>query len=238
MKAILIASTQVHAAAYKILPRAKTSQHLPATESEYLVEFAGRGCYQSWDRPNPRTERTEDYIRSAAIDKGHGSILEHASVTFYITGISRSCTHEFIRHRHLSYSELSQRYVDQSEAEHVVPPAFRDTDVRYEVDHNFAQAQWAYNDRLEDADDIGLHGKRARQAARAVMPECTETRITVTGNYRAWRHFVITRGSEHADDEIRELAIELLDQLYGLAPSVFADLSVVELSDGRLVVEH
>lgn len=71
-----------------------------------LVEFAGRACYQSWSKPNPRTATNESYLRHV-IEVGHLSVLEHASATFYITGISRSCTHELIRHRHFSYSQLS-----------------------------------------------------------------------------------------------------------------------------------
>jgi len=86
-----------------------------------LVEFAGRACYQSWDKPNPRTATNAAYIKHI-IDVGHFSVLEHASVSFYVTGISRSCTHELIRHRHFSYSQLSQRYVPEHDAQVVLPP--------------------------------------------------------------------------------------------------------------------
>lgn len=238
MKAIIVSASVPRAAAFDVLPR-KADGDVTGTDAEYIVTFGGRACYQSFHRPRPDTRRDTDYVRDAAIRKGHGSILEHASVTFYITGVSRSLTHEFIRHRHLSYSELSQRYVDMSEAEHVVPPAFRDGDsgAWLQVEDSVEDAQAGYRALLLHAEDIGLSGKRARQAARAVMPECTETKIVVTGNLRAWRHFVITRGSEHADDEIRELAIELLDQLHTEAPGVFGDLPVVTLADGRKVVE-
>src|SRR5947209_12563769 len=90
-----------------------------------LVEFAGRACYQSWSKPNPRTATNTGYIKHI-IDVGHFSVLEHASVTFYITGISRSCTHELIRHRHFSYSQLSQRFVPEHDAQVVVPPGMED----------------------------------------------------------------------------------------------------------------
>lgn len=237
MKAIIVSASVPRAAAFDVLPR-KVLGDVTGTDAEYIVTFGGRACYQSFHRPRPDTRRDTDYVRDAAIRKGHGSILEHSSVTFYITGVSRSLTHEFIRHRHLSYSQLSQRYVDMSDADYVIPPAFRE-EVDFEVDLAGAvtRARGAYDDLMQDAEHAGLTGKRARQAARAVMPECTETKIVVTGNLRAWRHFVITRGSEHADDEIRELAIELLDQLYVEAPGVFGDLSVVTLADGRQVVE-
>ena len=90
-----------------------------------LVEFAGRACYQSWSKPNPRTATNAAYIKHI-IDVGHFAVLEHASVSFYITGISRSCAHELVRHRHFSYSQLSQRYVPEDDAQVVIPPGLED----------------------------------------------------------------------------------------------------------------
>lgn len=80
-----------------------------------------------------------------------------------------------------------------------------------------------------------LRRKQARQAARAILPNATETRIVVTGNYRAWRHFIAMRATEHADVEIRALAVECLRQLQTLAPSVFGDFTINELADGTSV---
>ena len=68
-----------------------------------------------------------------------------------------------------------------------------------------------------------------------MLPNATETRIVVTGNYRAWRHFVAMRATEHADVEIRELAVECLRQLQGVAPNVFADFTISTLPDGTEV---
>ena len=96
-----------------------------ADGGQAMVEFAGRACYQSWSKPNPKTATNAGYLRHI-IDVGHFSVLEHASVSFYITGISRSCTHELIRHRHFSYSQLSQRYVPENESQIVVPPGLED----------------------------------------------------------------------------------------------------------------
>ena len=98
-----------------------------ADGGQALVEFAGRACYQSWSKPNPKTATNAGYLRHI-IDVGHFSVLEHASVSFYITGISRSCTHELIRHRHFSYSQLSQRYVPENESQIVVPPGMEGDD--------------------------------------------------------------------------------------------------------------
>ena len=92
-----------------------------ADGGQALVEFAGRACYQSWSKPNPKTATNAAYLQHI-IDVGHFSVLEHASVSFYITGLSRSCTHELVRHRHFSYSQLSQRYVPEDDAQVVVPP--------------------------------------------------------------------------------------------------------------------
>ncbi|HVQ98940.1 MAG TPA: FAD-dependent thymidylate synthase, partial [Mycobacterium sp.] len=96
-----------------------------ADGGQALVEFAGRACYQSWSKPNPKTATNAGYLRHI-IDVGHFSVLEHATVSFYITGISRSCTHELIRHRHFSYSQLSQRYVPDGDSRVVVPPGMED----------------------------------------------------------------------------------------------------------------
>ena len=213
-----------------------------ADGGEALTEFAGRACYQSWSKPNPRTATNTAYLRHI-IDVGHFSVLEHASASFYITGLSRSCTHELIRHRHFSYSQLSQRYVPERESQVVLPPGLEhDPELQRIFEDAAVASRAAYNDllnRLEAkfADQPGavLGRKQARQAARAVLPNATETRIVVTGNYRAWRHFIAVRASEHADVEIRRLAIACLRALADLAPAVFADFEISALADGTEV---
>jgi thymidylate synthase (FAD) len=207
-----------------------------------LVEFAGRACYQSWAKPNPRTATNTGYIKHI-IDVGHFSVLEHASVSFYITGISRSCTHELIRHRHFSYSQLSQRYVPEKDSRVVMPPGMdSDPELQRILIEAADASRAAYAELLAkleakfaDQPNAFLRRKQARQAARAVLPNATETRIVVTGNYRAWRHFIAMRASEHADVEIRRLAIECLRQLTDIAPAVFADFEVSSLADGTEV---
>ena len=213
-----------------------------ADGGQALVEFAGRACYQSWSKPNPKTATNTGYLQHI-IDVGHFSVLEHASVSFYITGISRSCTHELIRHRHFSYSQLSQRYVPENESQIVLPPGLEDDDELRRILVEAADASRAtYAEllsRLEakfaDQPNAILRRKQARQAARAVLPNATETRIVVTGNYRAWRHFIAMRASEHADVEIRRLAIACLRQLAGVAPAVFGDFEISALADGTEV---
>jgi thymidylate synthase (FAD) len=213
-----------------------------ADGGQALAEFAGRACYQSWKKPNPATATNAGYL-AHILEVGHLSVLEHGSVTFYFTGVSRSFTHELIRHRHFSYSQLSQRYVPERDAAMVEPSVIAEDP---ELHKKFVAATeasvQAYAELLEglearfaDVANLTLRRKQARQAARAILPNATETRIVVTGNYRAWRHFVAMRATEHADVEIRELAIECLKQLQRVAPNVFADFSISALPDGTEV---
>ena len=161
-------------------------------------------------------------------------------MTFYITGISRSCTHELIRHRHFSYSQLSQRFVPEEDALVVPPPAIEDDPELVEVFTAAAdQSREAYRTLLTALEEkfatepnALLRRKQARQAARAVLPNATETRIVVTGNLRSWRHFIGMRATEYADVEIRQLAISCLRQLQNIAPTVFGDFEISVLSDG------
>jgi thymidylate synthase (FAD) len=213
-----------------------------ADGGEALVEFAGRACYQSWSKSNPRTATNAAYI-AHIVEVGHFAVLEHACASFYITGISRSCSHELVRHRHLSFSQLSQRYVPEDEAQVVVPPGLDDDPQLRQIVLEAADASRAvYTEllaklevKLADAPNAVLRRKQARQAARAVLPNDTETRIVVTGNYRAWRHFIAMRASEHADIEIRRLAIACLRELTIAAPAVFADFEITVLADGSEV---
>lgn len=213
-----------------------------AEGGQALIEFAGRACYQAWDKANPRTADNADYLRHL-IDVGHLAALEHAGASLYITGLSRSCAHEFIRHRHLSFSELSQRYVAEPDARVVTPPGIAEDP---ELEELFLAAvdasRGAYTEllsRLETklvGDRQGtLRRKQARQAARAVLPYATETRIVATGNHRAWRHFIAMHGSEHADLEMRRLSIACLRELTALAPAVFGDFQIAVLADGTEV---
>lgn len=210
-----------------------------AEGGQALAEFAGRACYQSWHKPNPKTATNAGYLRHI-LEVGHLSVLEHGSVTFYFTGVSRSFTHELIRHRHFSYSQLSQRYVPERDAAMVEPDVIAEDP---ELHATFVAATeasvQAYRELLEGLEkkfaDVGsstLRRKQARQAARAVLPNATETRIVVTGNYRAWRHFIAMRATEHADVEIRALAVECLRQLREVAPNVFNDFTISRLEDG------
>ncbi len=210
-----------------------------AEGGQALAEFAGRACYQSWDKPNPATATNATFL-AHLLEVGHLSVLEHPTATFYFTGVSRSFTHELIRHRHFSYSQLSQRYLPEGSAAMVEPRLIAEDP---ELHAAFVAATDAgvrayrallagLERRFAGVPGATLRRKQARQAARAVLPNATETRIVVTGNYRAWRHFIAMRASEHADVEIRELAVACLRELRRVAPNAFADFTISTLADG------
>jgi thymidylate synthase (FAD) len=223
-------------------PPADVAWETDAEGGEALAEFAGRACYQSWTKPNPATATNAGYLQHI-LEVGHLSVLEHGSVTFYLTGVSRSFTHELIRHRHFSYSQLSQRYVPGRATAMVEPAVIAEDPALHKTFVEAGEAALrAYNELLEgleakfaDVPNATMRRKQARQAARAVLPNAAETRIVVTGNYRAWRHFVTMRASEAADVEIREIAVACLRELQRIAPSVFGDFTISQLEDGTEV---
>ena len=223
----------------EFFPPEGVSWSTDAEGGEALAEFAGRACYQSWSKPNPATATNAGYLRHI-LEVGHLSVLEHGSVSFYLTGVSRSLTHELIRHRHFSYSQLSQRYVPERDAAMVEPDVIaEDPELHARFLVAARASQQAYCDLLDglekrfaDEPKATLRRKQARQAARCVLPNATETRLVVTGNYRAWRHFVAMRATEHADVEIRALAVECLRRLQKAAANVFGDFEISALPDG------
>lgn len=209
------------------------------TDGERLAEFAGRLCYMSQRNPAGRT--TREYLENIK-RQGHGSVLEHANYSILLEGVSRSLTHELVRHRAgFAYSQLSQRYVDESDAAFVVPPAIvGDEALETSWRAQMAEAQRAYVsavDRLMEkygwVDDKVHRRKMAREAARSVLPNGTETKIVVTGNARAWRTMLELRATEAAELEIRRLAVALIRLLQGEAPGFFSDFEVYTATDRR-----
>ena len=206
--------------------------------AEALPEFAGRLCYMSFAKPRPGGNKT--YLGHIK-EVGHGSVLEHTVWNFIITGVSRSFTHELVRHRAgFGYSQLSQRYVDESVAEFVEPDCIADDPKLHEVWRSAVEhSQEAYIELVEGLqakfaaiEDNTLRRKLARQAARSVLPNATETKIFVTANARAWRHFIELRCNEHAETEIRIVAAKILEVLQREAPNLFGDYEFIALPDG------
>ena len=209
-----------------------------ATDGERLAEFAGRLCYMS--QANPARRTTADYLENIK-KQGHGSVLEHAVYVLLLEGISRSCTHELVRHRAgFGYSQLSQRYVDESHAAFVVPPAMLG-DERLEAAWlaQVTAAQDAYVRAVEDlmrryewvADKVHRR-KMAREAARSLLPNATETKIVVSANVRAWRTMLELRCGEGAEQEIRRMAVAVLRVLAAEAPRLFSDFEIYKADDG------
>lgn len=261
--------------------------------AERIPELAGRVCYMSFGEKQGRKDNAS-YL-GHILQVGHGSVLEHTVFSLMFTGISRSLTHELIRHRAgFGYSQLSQRYVDESEANFIVPPALQGlTHLEQKLREFCEQSLKVYGELTEalaeqyatpeglvdfalreemlvegesgkfsfDEPVAGRNGlsvaewreavasdgdaakafkrmtirarrKSAREAARAVLPNATETKIFVTGNARAWRHFIELRGDIHAEAEIRALACDVCRLLKNEAPNLFGDYEVATLGDG------
>ena len=198
------------------------------TTGSDLIEAAGRLCYLSWSRPNPKTATVWGYIKNI-LRQRHFSVMEHANATLLFQGVTRSFTHQLIRHRHFSVSEVSQRFVDVEKMEMVTHPLLKR--VRgSSLDMDEAQydawqvGRGVYMEIVEKLKSWGIGNKQAREAARTVLTDQIETKIIVTGNYRTWRHFINMRGSEHADAEIREAALEVARLLEAYDPPAFQDL--------------
>ncbi|MGI9042121.1 MAG: FAD-dependent thymidylate synthase [Gemmatimonadales bacterium] len=218
--------------------------HLPiqwkgeATDGERIAEFAGRLCYMSQHNPAGRT--TAEYLRNI-LKQGHGSVFEHATYVALIEGISRSCSHELVRHRAgWGFSQLSQRYVDESHAAFVMPPAI--------LGHEALEAEWTAQieaaqaayvvaverlmARYEWVEDKVHRRKLAREAARSVLPNATEVKIVVSANLRAWRTMLELRLGEGAELEIRRMAVACLRLLQQEAPALFVDFEIYQAADG------
>jgi thymidylate synthase (FAD) len=208
-----------------------------STDGERLAEFAGRLCYMS--QRNPASRSTREYLENIK-KQGHGSVLEHANYSILVEGVSRSLTHELVRHRAgMAFSQLSQRYVDESEANFVVPPAIiGDETLRAAWQTQIESAQTAYVALVEQlveryawvADRVHRR-KMAREAARGVLPNSTETKIVVTANARAWRTLLELRSSEGAELEIRRWAVMVIRTLQNEAPGFFSDFEIYKADD-------
>lgn len=191
------------------------TQYLPETDPEgtgpeSLIEHAGRVCYRSQSRGDPAS-----FLR-ARLREGHESIIEHASATFEVSGISRACSHQLVRHRIASYSQESQRYVDMSDPELVVPDSVAKSDAAVDVwsdliDH----VKGAY----QDLRAMGV----LKEDARFVLPNAAATRIVVTMNFREYLHFFRLRITPEAQWEIRRMALAMLKKLVPHSPTIFGD---------------
>lgn len=223
-------------------------------DMEIIGEAAGRLCYLSYGSPRPGGNAAYlEHIKEV----GHGSVLEHAVFNFAVAGVSRSLTHELVRHRvGVGVSQLSQRYVDESQADYVIPSIVNaDEDLKTIWAEAVQHAHAAYL-KLFDAIQLKLHDryafgswkflpphstatdarKVARQAARSVLPNATETKLFFTVNARALRHILDMRATVHAEPEIRLLAVRLYLLAVGEAPNLFNDYTLSALPDGSHIL--
>lgn len=220
------------------------------TPGASLCKLAGQLCYMSFG-PKRTTNADADRYFANILASGHGSVLEHANFSFLCYGISRSVTHELVRHRAgFAFSQVSQRYVSAQTLRFVERPEFRETPELHaafeeridetarrhaHLEHALTQLQSEGSDALAAAGRTDRR-KRIQQAARALLPNETEAPIVVTANVRSWRHFVEARANEHADVEIRMLAYAIFRCLRHMEPLLFGDYQEVSLPDGTTAV--
>ena len=216
------------------------------TEAEEIVEVSGRICYMSFGK-NQSPRDNSDFIRNLIL-MGHESVLEHVNWTFLIKGVSRAFTHQLVRHRvGFSFSQLSQQYHDESNANFVMPSCLEKFPRAKEAwEHTVQVAKEAYGSILDllqqnehqigtDLDTKEIR-RAIRSAARSVLLNATETRIVVSANARALRYFLKIRGSIPGDVEMRQVAAALLQILRSEAPSLFFDFEIRTLSDGSPIL--
>ena len=248
-KVYLVGRSQIdHAAVRQFLDDEATAWITDTeTGTELLCELAGRVCYLSFGERQGRKSNRDYLLNIIAME--HGSVLEHAIWNFIITGVSRSFSHELIRHRAgFGYSQLSQRYVDESETDFVEPDIIANDPELHTI--WLESVQHAHDAYIRLADGLAeklsveqpalsRRHKRiaARQAARSVLPNATETKIFMTANARALRHFIEYRGAPDAEPEIRKVAIAILRLMREESPNLFGDYHEEELADGSFAAK-
>lgn len=215
---------------------------------ERICKTAGQVCYLSFGRG--RTKDPVPYLEHI-IESGHGSVLQHAVVTFQLYGLSRSLTHELVRHgTGTAYSQLSQRYVDK--VRFVERPNYQHVPSLHELfEQRIDRERAEYEDlctrliaeeterRIRPTDKEGRtqQRKRVREAARSCLPNEAETSMVMTANVRAWRHIIEMRGAAGAEIEIRILAEALYRCLVDVAPILFDDYTLDPQHDGTYIID-
>lgn len=216
--------------------------HTPNPEK--LVAAAAKLCYSdsgaSQLMDNLTDEKTAEFVNMLS-SIGHESVMEHAVFTFSVEGISRACSHQLVRHRIASYSQKSQRYVNEDHFEFIIPPEIeavpeakeeflkqmnsvaesysKIVDILTQKHLNFFISQG-----LTEKDAASKARKKANEDARFILPNACETKIVVTMNVRSLFNFFKHRCCNRAQWEIRELAIRMYKLCYEAAPSLFGNI--------------
>ncbi len=194
-----------------------------------LIYAAFRQCYHAgfvgdmWPRllsGEVDREVQADFVRKV-LESGHDSPVEHVSFSFAVEGISRACSHQLVRHRIASYSQQSQRYVDESDMDYVLPPAIaRIPEARERFEAFMEEVGSAYRDLKAILDAHGRKDK-SKEDARFVLPQAAETKVVVTMNCRALLHFFNLRCCRRAQWEIRAMAEAMLELCKAELPAIF-----------------
>jgi len=251
----LVAKTGTSRASYKGFlagfdPELEFEQYMgdePAGNATHLSKLAGQLCYMSFGPVRTKNIDAQRYIDGIKEQK-HGSVLEHPNFSFLFYGVSRSFTHELVRHRAgFGFSQVSQRYVSGKTLRFVERPEFKNHSLLHEefkrriddaaatYDRTASLLMETMKDQLSSLSKTEAR-KAVNQAARAVLPNETEAPIVVTGNARSWRHFLEMRGSKFAEPEIRAVSCRVLYILSMVAPEIYSDYQVKELTDGSFVI--
>ncbi len=220
-------------------------------ESSQLCKTAGQLCYASFGPRRTPNENAAAYFERLT-SAGHGSVLEHASFSFLLYGISRSVTHELVRHRvGIGVSQVSQRYVSGNVLRFVERPEYQEDaglHALFEERADRAAAEYeAMAERLLERQESGAAlldaehktdaRKKVQQTARSLLPNETEAPMVFTGNARALRHIIEMRADAHAESEIRNLAVRLFLCLVTADPILFGDYKLKSLSDSTYEVK-
>ncbi len=208
--------------------------------AELVCMTAGKICYDAYGKGR---NEIQPYLANI-INLGHGSVLEHANWNFIIAGVSRVFSHEHVRHRAgVAISQRSQRYVKENMAAQIAQPIVEANPEAKKIwVETILKAQESYDklikllsaDLKEQIPESTLRIKTVRSAARGIMPNSTETYVFWSANARALRHYIELRSSQHAEIEIRRVAIQLLKIMRKEAPNIFGDYETRELPDGTL----
>ena len=241
--AFLIAETKIDLDAVRAALTPLGAGHwLPTsegTDADYLIEFAGKSCYMSFDTSLNQnltkvgTRSTHDYIQQGIIANHHGSVLEHASVTFFLVNVSRVVTHEIVRHRAgTAFSQTSGRYVRTDEVDMYLPADIACNPAAVEVWER-AVGQMEENARelakvTHVSDKPFSLKKKLTSAFRRLIGNGQANHIVVTANHRAWRHMIEMRTDPHAEEEVRVVFADISRQLRERFPAIYADAVITE----------
>jgi thymidylate synthase (FAD) len=237
-----------------------TAATIGEDDASVLTAFAAKTCYQSYGSGRNMQEHIEQLLSSY-----HGSTLAHFSMTFLITQVSRSLTHELVRHGiGTAYSQLSQRYVNESNVRFVIPPlylahlqaaemsgsvkAMKDAQQFMQGWMNMCFREQAYYQatveeimqwpEIQSLSARSDRLKAAREAARNSLPNAAETAIVVTANNRSLRHMIEMRASRYADAEICRLFDLIFQKAREIAPRIYEDFNTIEVPGKPYLVEH